>query len=59
MLASLPLANQELNRIPHSVTIRTHYPNVQVVLPDECKEIVGKTSENGGANRVIKVAVEP
>ena len=28
-------------------------------LPDECKEIVGKTSENGGADRVIKVAVEP
>ena len=30
--------------------IRTHYPNVQVVHPDECKEIVGKTSENGGVD---------
>ena len=36
--------------------IRTHYPQVHVVLPDECKEIVGKTSENGGADRVIEVA---
>ena len=36
--------------------IRTHYPQVQVVHPDECKEIVGKTSENGGADRVLEVA---
>ena len=36
--------------------VRTHYPNVQVVLPDECKEIVGKTSEHGGADRVLEVA---
>ena len=36
--------------------IQTHYPQVQVVLPDECKEIVWKTSENGGADRVIEVA---
>ena len=39
--------------------IQTHYPQVQVILPDECREIVGKTSENGGADRVIEVAVEP
>ncbi len=36
--------------------IRTHYPQVQVVHPDECQEIVGKTSENGGADRVLEVA---
>ena len=36
--------------------IQTHYPQVQVVLPDECREIVGKTSEHGGADRVIEVA---
>ena len=36
--------------------IRTHYPQVQVVHPDECMEIVGKTSENGGADRVLEVA---
>ena len=36
--------------------IRTHYPQIQVVHPDECQEIVGKTSENGGADRVLEVA---
>ena len=36
--------------------IRTHYHQVQVVHPDECLEIVGKTSENGGADRVLEVA---
>ena len=36
--------------------IRTHYPQVQVVHPDECLEIVGKTNENGGADRVLEVA---
>ena len=36
--------------------IHTHYTQVQVVHPDECLEIVGKTSENGGADRVLEVA---
>ena len=36
--------------------VRTHYPNVKVVLPDECREIVGKISDNGGADRVLEVA---
>ena len=36
--------------------ICTHYPQVQVVLPDECRKIVGKMSDHGGADRVIEVA---
>ena len=35
--------------------IRTHYPQVQVVHPDKCQEIVGKISEHG-ADRVLEVA---
>ncbi len=36
--------------------VQDHYPNVLVTLPDECREIVGKNSDNGGADRVIEVA---
>ena len=36
--------------------VRIHYPNVMVVLPDECREIVGKISDHGGADHVLEVA---
>lgn len=36
--------------------VKKHYPNVIVVSPEDCLEIVRKESENGGADVVIEVA---
>lgn len=36
--------------------VRTHYPDVWVVSPEECKDFVGKKSAHGGADVVIEVA---
>ncbi len=36
--------------------VKTHYPEVEVVTPDECLAKVATLSEHGGADRVIEVA---
>lgn len=36
--------------------IQEHYPDVQTVTPDKCKEVVLEMSEHGGADVVIEVA---
>ncbi len=36
--------------------VREHYPEVEVVAPEECVEYVRKRSAHGGADRVIEVA---
>ncbi len=36
--------------------IRTHYPNVLVTTPEDCKDFVLKNSDHGGADRVLEVA---
>ena len=36
--------------------VREHYPDVQVVKPEDCREIVLRSSDNGGADVVLEVA---
>ena len=36
--------------------VREHYPDVQVVKPEDCREIVLRSSEHGGADVVLEVA---
>ena len=36
--------------------IRSHYPDVLVTSPEECKDFVLKNSDHGGADRVLEVA---
>lgn len=36
--------------------VKTHYPEVVVVSPDECLATVSELSEHGGADRVLEVA---
>ena len=36
--------------------VRKHYPDVQVVEPEDCREIVLRSSDHGGADVVLEVA---
>ena len=36
--------------------VREHYPDVQVVEPEDCREIVLRSSDHGGADVVLEVA---
>ena len=36
--------------------VREHYPDVQVVKPEDCREIVLRSSDHGGADVVLEVA---
>lgn len=36
--------------------VREHYPDVQVVKPEDCQEIVLRSSDHGGADVVLEVA---
>ena len=36
--------------------VREHYPQVEVVTPEECKEFVLQSSPHGGADVVFEVA---
>ena len=36
--------------------VRKHYPDVQVVKPEDCREIVLRSSDHGGADVVLEVA---
>lgn len=36
--------------------VKSHYPNVMLTTPEECKTFVMKHSDHGGADRVIEVA---
>lgn len=36
--------------------IRKHYPEVLVTKPEECRQLVARNSDHGGADRVIEVA---
>ena len=36
--------------------VREHYPDVQVVKPEDCREIVLRNSDHGGADVVLEVA---
>ena len=36
--------------------VQTHYPDVLLTTPEECKDFVLKHSEHGGADRVLEVA---
>ena len=36
--------------------VRDHYPDVQVVKPEDCREIVLRSSDHGGADVVLEVA---
>ena len=38
--------------------VREHYPDVQVVEPEDCREIVLRSSDHGGADVVLEVAAK-